>query len=59
MANELSDYHGQFNPDLKFEDFSKDFLIKLIRRYAAGYLKLGEFWYDRVEALVGPRKSYV
>jgi hypothetical protein len=56
-AVELKDYSGDFNPDLKFEDFSKDFLIKLIRRYAAGYLKLGEFWYDRVAALVGPEKA--
>ncbi len=54
---ELNDYSGDFNPDLKFEDFSKEFLIKLIRRYASGYMKLGEFWYDRVAALVGPEKA--
>ena len=54
---ELKDYSGQFNPDLKFEDLSKDLIIKLIRRYSAGYLKLGEFWYDRVAALVGHEKA--
>jgi hypothetical protein len=54
---ELKDYSGPFNPDLKFEDLSKDFIIKLIRRYSAGYLKLGDFWYERVEALVGPEKA--
>ena len=50
---EMKDYSGPFKPDLKYEDFSKEFLISLIRRYAAGYLKLGEFWYEKVAALVG------
>ena len=54
---ELQDYSGPFNPDLKFEDLSKDLIIKLIRRYSAGYLKLGEFWFDRVAAKVGPEKA--
>jgi len=54
---ELQDYSGPFNPDLKFEDLSKDFIIKLIQRYAAGYMRLGEFWFRRMAALVGPEKA--
>ena len=54
---ELNNYSGPFNPHLKFEDFSKEFLIKLIRRYAAGYMKLGEFWYEKVAALVRDKKA--
>ena len=54
---ELKDYSGSFNPDLKFEDLSKGFIIKLIQQYTASYLKLGEFWLDRLAALVGPEKA--
>lgn len=27
---ELKDYSGEYKPDLKLEDFSKDFLIRLM-----------------------------
>jgi hypothetical protein len=27
---ELTDYSGEYKPDIKYEDFSKDFLIKLM-----------------------------
>ncbi|MFC2000551.1 hypothetical protein ACFLXE_07365 [Chloroflexota bacterium] len=30
---DLQDYSGEFNPDLKFEDFSKDALVRLIDAY--------------------------
>jgi len=55
--SELQDYSGPLNPDIKFEDFSKDFLIRMIRQYARGYMKMGEFWYDRVVALVGEERA--
>jgi len=39
------------------KDFSKEFLTKLIQFHAAGYSKLGEFWFERVSALVGVKKA--
>lgn len=53
---DLKDYSGSFNPDLKYQDFSKDFLAKLINRYSAGYLRLGTFWYDKMAERVGGEK---
>ena len=29
--SDLKDYSGEFDPNLKMEDFSKDFLIKVMR----------------------------
>ena len=32
---ELRDYRTQFDPGLRFEDFSKEMLVKLLRLYAS------------------------
>jgi len=53
---ELEDYSGPFNPDLRLEDLSKDFLIRMIRQYAAAYMRLDDLWRRKVEEIVGPRK---
>ena len=54
---ELKDYSGQFNPDLKYEDLSKDFLIKLIREYQTSYMRLNRLWYERIMAFTGQEKA--
>jgi hypothetical protein len=38
---ELQDLSGPFNPNLKFEDFSKDFLLKLMTEWQWAWLSSG------------------
>jgi hypothetical protein len=45
---ELKDYSGEFRPDLQIEDFSKDFLVKLMRQWSAAYLRMTELWNDAI-----------
>lgn len=55
---ELKDYSGPFNPNIKYEDFSKDALSNLLREYTRSYfVYMGEWHrvmrerYSEVEAL--------
>jgi hypothetical protein len=41
---ELSDYSGEFVPGIRFEDFSKDALVKLIKLYSKIYLGYMGMW---------------
>jgi predicted phosphohydrolase len=41
---ELKDYSGKYNTDLKFEDFSKDALIRLIKSYQLSFVGLMGMW---------------
>ena len=41
----LSDYRGDFNPDIKLEDFSKDALLKLTKLYSQLYVAIDGFWF--------------
>ena len=50
---ELEDLSGPFNPDLKFEDFSKNFLLKLIRVWQFAWLILTDSWYYGVKEKFG------
>jgi hypothetical protein len=50
---ELTDYSGPFNPDLKFEDFSKDFLLKLMWHWQWAWLHLGQAWFSVVQEEYG------
>ncbi len=45
---ELTDYSGPYKHDLKFEDFSKDFLIKLMHSWQRAYMRLSAIWYQAV-----------
>jgi len=45
---ELNDYSGPYRHDLQWEDFSKDFLIKLMYAWQRAYLRLNAFWYQAV-----------
>ena len=44
MAGELDDYSGPYKPDLKFEDFSKEALVKLLRAYRTIFVGLMGTW---------------
>jgi len=50
---ELNDYSGPFDPDLTFDDFSKGFLLKLMRVWQYAWLHMTESWYDAVEKRFG------
>jgi len=50
---ELNDYSGPFKPDLTFNDFSKDFLLKLMHVWQYAWLHMTEAWYDAVRERFG------
>ena len=50
---ELTDYSGPFKPDLKFDDFSKDFLLKLMWHWQWAWLHLGQAWFSVVQEEYG------
>jgi len=41
----MKDYSGDFKSDLKFEDFSPEFLRELIKIYGKFYIAIDGFWY--------------
>jgi hypothetical protein len=47
-VGELKDYSGEFKPDLQIEDFSKEFLVKLMHTWAGAYLRMAEIWNDAI-----------
>ncbi|MCX6000760.1 MAG: DUF6125 family protein [Chloroflexi bacterium] len=50
---ELNDLSGPFNPHLKYEDLSKEFLLKLDRSWQWSWLQLDAAWYDEVQKRFG------
>jgi len=44
MAEELADYNVPYKPDLEFEDFSKDALVRLIKAYRTIFVGLMGMW---------------
>jgi len=49
----LNDYSGEFSVGLKYEDFSREVLLKTIREYAAYIKRLDGIWYLTVKAEMG------
>jgi hypothetical protein len=41
---ELNDYSGEFRPDLRYEDLSKDALLRLLRTYAKLFNGISGVW---------------
>ena len=54
---ERVDYSGEFDPDLKFEDFSKDTLIKLLGVCAKLYQTVDGYWYMSVKERAGNEEA--
>lgn len=50
---ELNDLSGPFNPNLTFDDFSKDFLLKLIRAWQFAWVRLQQTVFDAVRERFG------
>jgi hypothetical protein len=49
---EMNDYSGPWNPDLVFDDFSKEFILKLMQVWQYAWLHMTEAWYDAVKERV-------
>jgi hypothetical protein len=50
---ELEDLSGPFNPNLRFEDFSKSFLLRLMKAWQQAWLIMEGSWYDAVKERCG------
>ena len=50
---ELKDYSGEFSPDVKLEDFSKDALLRLFHATARQYLGIDGVWYSLIREKFG------
>ncbi|MFC1944072.1 DUF6125 family protein [Chloroflexota bacterium] len=50
---EMKDYSGQFKPELQWEDFSKEFLIKLMKVWQYAWLEMAGQWYNAVRQRFG------
>ena len=54
---ELNDYSGPYKPDLRLEDLSKGFLIKLIEEYEYAWLDLTGGWYNHIKEKFGAQAA--
>jgi hypothetical protein len=50
---ELDDLSGPFRPDIRFEDFSRDFLLKLIPVWQYAWLYMTQSWWEAVKDRFG------
>lgn len=50
---ELQDYSGSFKPDLAFDDFSKEFLLKLINVWQFAWFHMSGAWHDAIRSRFG------
>ena len=54
---ELKDYSGEYKNDIKFEDFSKEFLIKLLHAWSKAYLRADEAWFQLTKERSGEAEA--
>ncbi len=54
---ELQDYNGPFRPDIKYEDFSKETLVKLLQAYCKEILVLDSFWQEQAVKRIGEQDA--
>ena len=54
---ELSDYSGEFLPELKFADFNRDTLAEMVEMYGKLYAALDGFWYIAMKELIGSEEA--
>jgi len=55
MAKKLKDYSGPFKPNLKYEDFTKDTLVRLLKEYARAYNLHQGSWYNVMRERYGDK----
>ena len=54
---ELNDYSGPFRPDLTFDDFSKEFLLKLMTVWQFAWIRMADSWYEAVKGRFGAKAA--
>ena len=54
---ELKDYSGEFRPDLKPQDFSKDALVRMWEAAAKLYIQMDGFWHDLIRERYGEQTA--
>jgi hypothetical protein len=54
---ELEDYSCPFKPDLTFDDFSKEFLLKLMTVWQFAWIRMADSWYQAVSQRFGPEAA--
>ena len=55
---EAKDYSGEFNPNLRLTDFSKEALIKLLISASKAYLGVDGLWTTMMRGKVGDRAAF-
>jgi hypothetical protein len=55
---ELRDYSGEHRPDLKFEDFSKEALVRLIKAYQTIFVGLMGMWNTVNRERIGVEEAF-
>ena len=53
----LKDYSGPLKDDLKLEDFSQEFLVKLAKEWQGTALRLEELWFKHLEERLGKEEA--
>lgn len=53
---DLKDYSGKFEPSMRFEDFSKDALVKLIKLYAKIFMGYMGLWNTVMKQYMSPEE---
>lgn len=48
MSDELNDLSGPFNPDITYEDFSKEFLIKIMNVWQRAWVNMSQAYYETI-----------
>ena len=57
MLKKLSDYSGEFLPDIKPSDFSPETLAQLLKLYARLYIAMDGIWYLTVKERLGDKEA--
>ncbi|MCX6000026.1 MAG: hypothetical protein NTU41_10700, partial [Chloroflexi bacterium] len=55
---EMNDYSGPFNPKLTFDDFSKEFLLKLVNVWQWAWLQLDAAYFDEIKKRSDDKTAY-
>ena len=55
---DLKEYRGKYDPKIKYQDFSKDVLARLLDAYSKEIALLSAFWYNAVKDKGGAEKAF-